>query len=197
MTRIIMGSVLAGLLLGYFVVPDSWMEWTEPVLVVVLCILLFFVGITLGMDGTVIENFKKVSWRIMIFPIASIAGTLAAAALVSFFLPITLRESMAVGAGFGWYTLAPVVLSDYSAQISAVSFVHNVLRELVGIILIPTVAARIGHIECTSLPGAGAMDVCLPIVERATSPNIAVYSFVTGVTMTIMVPVLVPLFVGL
>ena len=40
------------------------------------------------------------------------------------------------------------------------------------------------------------MDVCLPIVERATSSNTAVYSFVSGVVLSTAVPILVPLIIG-
>ena len=117
--------------------------------------------------------------------------------LVSLFLPRPARESMAVSAGFGWYTLAPVILSEYNAQVSAISFMYNVMREMLGIVLIPLVAKYIGYVECTSLPGAAAMDVCLPIVEKATAPNITIYSFVSGLILSISVPILVPLLVGL
>lgn len=38
--------------------------------------MLVFVGLDLGLDGTVIENFRKVGFRILAFPIAVIVGTL-------------------------------------------------------------------------------------------------------------------------
>ena len=44
------------------------------------------------------------------------------------------------------------------------------------ILLIPFVAKKIGYIETTGMPGAAAMDVCLPIVEKSTRSDIAVYS---------------------
>lgn len=106
-------------------------------------------------------------------------------------------EAMAVGSGFGWYTLAPLLLDPYSAEISAMSFMYNVFREMFGIILIPVVAKRIGYIECVSLPGAAAMDVCLPIVEKSAGADMVVYSFVTGTVLSASVPILVPLFIGM
>ena len=144
-----------------------------------------------------VSSFKKVGPRVLVFPLAIVMGTLLAAFIVSFFLPITARESMAVSAGFGWYTFAPIILAEYSAEISALSFMHNVMRELLGIVLIPVVAKYVGFVECTSLPGGGAMDVCLPIVEKATAPNITIYSFITGVVLSISVPIMVPLMIGL
>ncbi|MEG0157642.1 MAG: lysine exporter LysO family protein, partial [Anaerovoracaceae bacterium] len=134
MTKKIILAVICGVLAGYFLLPSTYTEqylWlSEKLLIVGLCFLLFFVGIDLGMDGSVVSNFKKVGWRIIIFPIAIVVGTLAATAVASLLLPISVREGMAVGAGFGWYSLAPVMLSKYSAELSAISFMHNVMREL-------------------------------------------------------------------
>ena len=79
---------------------------------------------------------------------------------------------------------------------SAVSFLHNVMRELLSIVFIPLIAKKIGYIETTGMPGAAAMDVCLPIVEKSTRSDIAVYSFVSGVVLSILVPVFVPLIIG-
>jgi len=70
------------------------------------------------------------------------------------------------------------------------------MRELFSILLIPLVARRIGYIETTGMPGAAAMDVCLPIVEKSTRSDIAVYSFVSGVIMSTLVPIMVPLIIG-
>ena len=110
---------------------------------------------------------------------------------------LSLKEALAVGAGFGWYTLAPGIIMEAGyITASAISFLHNVMRELFSILFIPLVAQKIGYIETTGMPGAAAMDVCLPIVEKATRSDIAVYSFVSGVILSILVPVLVPVIIG-
>lgn len=198
MTKIIIASVTFGMFSGYFFIPDYFItEISGNLLIVGLSVLLFFVGLDLGREGTVVENFKKVGIRILAFPIASIIGCLLFAAIGSLVLPMTAKESVAVASGFGWYTLAPVILSDYSAELSAISFLHNVMREMIGIIIIPIVAKRVGYIEACSLPGAAAMDVCLPVLEKATNSDTAVYAFVMGVVLSIAVPILVPIFIGL
>ena len=76
------------------------------------------------------------------------------------------------------------------------AFLHNVMRELFSILFIPLVAKKIGYIETTGMPGAAAMDVCLPIVEKSTRSDIAVYSFVSGVILSTAVPIMVPLIIG-
>lgn len=204
MTLLIIIAVTAGMLLGYFLIREVFagrMEEFEAAaglgIKLGLCLLLIFVGLDLGLDGTVIANFRRVGLRILAFPAAVILGTLIGALAVCPLLALSLRECLAVGCGFGWYTLAPgIIMEAGHLTASAVSFLHNVMRELFSIILIPLVAKKIGYIETTGMPGAAAMDVCLPIVAKSTRSDIAVYSFVSGVIMSILVPVLVPLMIG-
>lgn len=196
MTKLVLGSVAVGIGLGYAVLPDSFIESTEYIIVVGLSILLFLIGMDIGKAGTVVQNFKKAGLKIMVFPVANILGTFAGALVGSLFISATAMEALTVGAGFSWYSLAPLMIEPVSAEVAAMSFMHNVMRELAGIILIPVVAKKIGYIETTALPGAAAMDVCIPIVERTTSPDVAVYSFVMGVVLSVAVPTFVPIFLG-
>lgn len=207
MTFLIIGFVAAGILAGYFFLyrylgEKPWFDLEQAdrtvgmVIKIGLCILLFFIGLDLGTDGTAPDNFKKVGLRIFLMPAAVIAGTFAGGALISLALPLTFRECMMIGAGFGWYTLAPGIIMENGYLVAgAVSFMHNVMRELFSIILIPLVAQKIGFVETIGLAGSPDMDVCLPIVERATNGKTAVYSFVTGAVLSMLVPVLVPLIV--
>lgn len=203
-TIAILVSVVVGMVFGYFVIRrafDGNMDTFDSLaglgIKIGLCLLLIFVGMDLGLEGTVIDNFRKVGLRILVFPAAVIVGTLGGALLCSLFMDLSVKECLAVGAGFGWYTLAPgIIMEKGYVTASAVSFLHNVMRELFSIVLIPAVAKKVGYIETTGMPGAAAMDVCLPIVEKSTRSDIAVYSFVSGVILSILVPVLVPAIIG-
>ena len=205
MTILIVLAVAAGMLIGYFVIRSVFagnMESFETLaglgIKIGLCILLVFVGIDLGIEGTVVDNFKKVGLRIMVFPAAVVVATLVGASVSGMLLGLSLKEAAVEGAGFGWYSLAPGIIMEAGyLTASAISFLHNVMRELLSILFIPLVAQKVGYIETTGMPGAAAMDVCLPIVEKSTRSDIAVYSFVSGVTLSILVPVLVPLILGL
>ena len=204
MTLLILGAASAGMLIGYFVIRSAFQGNMESFdnmaglgIKIGLCLLLLFVGIDLGLDGTVIENFIKVGFRIIVFPIAVVIATLVGASVSGMLMGLSLKEAAAIGAGFGWYTLAPGIIMEAGyLTASAVAFLHNVMRELFSILLIPMVAQKIGYIETTGMPGAAAMDVCLPIVEKSTRSDIAVYSFVSGVVLSILVPVLVPVIIG-
>lgn len=197
-------SVAVGMAIGYLVIRNVFagsMDQFDSIaglaIKIGLCLLLVFIGLDLGLDGTVVDNFKKVGLRILVFPVVVILGTLTGAAACSLFMDLSLKECLAIGSGFGWYTLAPgIIMENGYVTASAVAFLHNVMRELFSIILIPLVAKKIGYIETTGMPGAAAMDVCLPIVEKSTRSDIAVYSFVSGVILSTAVPILVPLIIG-
>ncbi|MCL1810389.1 MAG: lysine exporter LysO family protein, partial [Clostridiales bacterium] len=191
--KAILISVVCGMAAGYLVLPKapfyaSYSQVSGKLIMAFLFVLIFIIGIILGRDDRMIKNLKSVGFGILAFPAAAILGTFAFTAIASLFLPITAREAMACGCGFGWYSFAPVVLLDYSPTVSATAFLLNVIRELAGIALIPVLASKIGYIESTTLPGVAAMDVCLPIVEKATDSSIVVISFVMGAGMCITVP---------
>ncbi len=204
MTLIILISVIIGMLVGYFVIREVFadnMETFEYVaglgIKIGLCLLLVFVGLDLGIEGTVIENFKTVGLRIFAIPLAVIIGTLTASLVMSLFLDLSAKETLAIGAGFGWYTLAPGIIMEAGYMTaSATCFLHNVMRELFAILFIPLVAKKIGYVETVGMPGSAAMDVCLPIIEKSTRSDIAVYSFISGALLSILVPILVPIIIG-
>lgn len=189
--------VTLGILSGFLFLPDWFIAASGTIIVVGLSILLFFVGIDLGTEGTIVENFKTAGWRVILFPFVMIIGTYIGSVVAGFIVGLSAKDALCVASGFGWYTLAPAMLAEYSIEVSAISFMHNVMRELIGLLLLPIVAKRIGHIESTGLVGAGSMDVCLPIIVRTTSGNMAVYAFIIGVVLSTSVPIMVSFMMGL
>lgn len=203
MTWAIIIFVIAGLLIGYFVVRtqmdiETFNNISGIAMTVGLSIMLTVIGFDMGLAGTVVKHLKTIGFRVVAFPIAVLVGTTVVGLLLSIFLPFSVKELLAISYGFGWYTFAPVAISNAGYVIAgAVSFMHNVFRELGGIILIPILAKKIGYIEVTALPGVAAMDIGLPIVEKATRQDIIVYSFAVGLLQSLLVPLLVPLVIGL
>ena len=210
-TLIVVLAVVAGLLFGFFVILrftengvifkgdiENFSSLASAIIRVGLIALLIFVGMDLSKEGNVFAEIRAAGLRILIFPVAAIVGSLAGALVSGLILGMNLNEALAIGSGFGWYTLAPGIIIDAGfVQASAISFLHNVSRELVAIVLIPVVANKVGYIECCGMGGAAAMDVTLPVAEKATNASIAIYSFVLGVVLTILVPVLVPIMLAL
>lgn len=197
LTIIMVVFVGVGIAAGYLFLPEGFIAVTGTLLTITLCALLVLVGIDIGTEGTLATNFKSAGWRVVVFPFVSIGAMLLGCVIASLFLPFSLQDSLCIGSGLGWYSLAAAMLVDYSAKVSAICFMHCVIREVIGILLIPVCAKRLGYIECYCLPGASSMDVCLPLVEKATDSTIAVYSFVNGVILSASVAVLVSIFMSI
>ena len=193
LTKWIVGAVALGMLAGYFLVPDAVVAYCGQVIDLVL----FLVGMDMGRQGTVVSDIKAAGFQVLLIPVAVAAGSLAAAALAGLALEIGPKDAMAVAAGFGWYSLAPSLLAPYSLPVSAVCFLANVMREVFAILAIPLVARRIGFVESVALPGAAAMDTVLPVVIGATHERITIYSFTSGVILSLAVPLLVSAIVAL
>ena len=198
--------VAAGVVIGKFVVADrmpnildSFSGFIGTALTVFLCILIAIIGFDMGLSGTVVENIKKDGGRVLVFPVAIIAGTFIFGGAATLIFGFSVKEGMAICAGFGWYSYAPAVISAAGAQYavaSAVSFMHNVIRETMGIIFIPILSKKIGYLESIGIPGIGTMDVCMPIVERSCREDTVVYGFVSGFIICIFTSVFVPLIMG-
>ena len=203
MTKVILIFVTLGLLCGYFVIRKyvadiaGFNDKVGIAMTIGLCMILGIIGFDMGLSGTVLLHMKKVGLRVFVVLAGIIAGTAAAAVVISFFLDLTVRECLAIGFGFGWYTFAPVSIAGAGhVMASAVSFLHNVLRETCGIVLIPLLAKKIGYIEVCSLPGVCAADIAMPAIVKSTREDLVVYSFTIGVVESLLIPMLVAVSIG-
>lgn len=166
---------------------------------VLLYVMVGFVGFDLGLSGEVVKSLRTIGFRAFLFPIAAIVGTLICGTAAGCIAGFSVRESMAICAGFGWYTYAPAVIASAGARYavaSAVSFLYNMLRETASGVLIPVFAQRFGYLEVTAMPGIAAMDSCMPIIENSCRSDTVVYAFLTGFMMNIVTSVGVPLIIG-
>lgn len=205
-TIILLSLVAAGMLIGAFLLAPrgadflTWFDGASNLaLIIVLCVLMFLVGMDMGHSGMIVTSLKTAGFRVFVFPVASMIGTMVLGIAICLAFGFTARESAAIPIGFGWYSYAPVVIASAGSQYmvaSAVSFMHNVIREVAGIILIPVAAKKFGYLEATSIPGIAAMDVCVPIVARSCRPDTVIYSFSIGLIMCIVTSVGVPLAMG-
>ena len=165
-----------------------------------LFVMIALVGFDLGLSGKLAAYLQSVGGLAVAFSLAAILGTLAAGGLAGLLLGFSLREGLAISAGFGWYTYAPAVIAGAGPQYAvagAVSFLHNVIRETSAIVLIPLFARRVGYLEAVSMPGIAAMDICLPIIERACRQDTVVYAFLMGFLMNLVTSIGVPLIMQL
>jgi uncharacterized membrane protein YbjE (DUF340 family) len=197
MTIKILLVLISGVATGMFLLEPEFMANTDILLDVGLCLLLFFVGIDIGNNKKAFVHLKKTGIKLLLIPISAAVGSIIGGMIISIFFGMNIFEGGAIGAGFGWYSLSAILIAPYSAEISTIAFLTNVFREILAIIFIPIVAKHIGFYETIALGGATSMDTTLPIITRNTNSETAVVSFVSGLLMSIFVPILVPLFIAL
>ncbi|MGE5560564.1 MAG: lysine exporter LysO family protein [Chloroflexota bacterium] len=194
LTLVVLASVAVGITAGRFLIPASWRPGLDTLSTGALCVLLLGIGLDLGHNQTVWARLRAGGLRLALVPVCVALGSLAGAALAAPLTGLRLGNALAVGAGFGWYSLSGVILARIAGpEMGALAFLTNVTRELLAVILIAPIARRLGHITAVAPGGATAMDTTLPIVARATGAETAIVSFVSGAVLSSLVPLLVPL----
>ena len=193
-----LGSLLLGILCGYFLFPPEAVPVMDRLMSYALMLLLLSVGIEVGTNKTVFRKIREYNVRILVIPFGVAVGSIAGGLLLGFFLGMPVNESAAVSSGFGFYSVSAVILRGLGgAQLGTVAFMTNVLRELMAFLMIPFVARHFGRYAAVAPSGATAMDTTLPVIARATDDETALIAVISGVVLTALVPVLVPLLYNL
>ena len=162
----------------------------------VLYALMFCVGITLGSDTALAGRVRRLDPRLALLPVMTAVGTLAGAALSTLLLPpLTAGDTMAVGAGFGYYSLSSIFIADFrGAELGTVALLCNVMRELFTLLAAPLVARWFGPLAAVSIGGATTFDTTLPIITQSAGKPYAVVSIFHGCVLDFSVPFLVTCF---
>ena len=162
--------------------------------------LMFCVGVTLGNDRTLAGRVRRLDRRLALLPVATAVGTPGGAALAAPFFGAdsavtSAADSLAVGAGFGYYSLSSIFIADLrGAELATVALLCNILRELFTLLAAPLVAQWFGPLAAVSIGGATTFDTTLPIITRAAGRPYAVVSIFHGCVMDFSVPFLVTFF---
>ncbi|KAA0259329.1 lysine exporter LysO family protein [Deferribacter autotrophicus] len=187
-------SVIAGILTAQFgLLPDFFVMHSDRITDYALYLLLFLIGYGIGRDKESLIKLFTADRYAFLVPIGTIIGTLFGGYVASFFLNLTIRDSLAISAGFGWYSLSAVIIAKLkSADLGSIAFLSNVARELISIILVPFLARYAGPYVSIAPGGATTMDTTLPIIEKYAGESAAVVAFINGFILSALVPVLVP-----
>ena len=198
MTYIIIISILAGMGCGYFVFPPEIINSMDKLAPISLIALIFLVGIDVGGNTKIFKDLKRVGLKALLIPFGGIIGSLLGGLLVGLLFNMAINESLAIGAGFGWYSISGAMLKEMGGDtLGAIAFLTNVFREILTVILIPILAKRLNGYTAIAPAGATSMDTTLPLIAKATNPQIVVISFINGVIMSSLVPVFVTFFYNL
>lgn len=192
---IIVGFFVLGIIVGLCdVIPDSFVN--SDVSYYALCCLMFCVGISIGCDTSVLKSFKEVNPRLMMRPIMTILGTLAGCAAVSILLGHRqLTDCLAIGSGFGYYSLSSIFITQYrGAELGTIALLTNISREILTLLCAPLLAKYFGRLAPISVGGATTMDTTLPIITRYSGESFIIVSIFHGFCVDFSVPFLVTFF---
>ena len=195
MSIVIFVTLLCGIGVGMFAGGAVDMAVTEELSSILLLLLLFSVGIDMGLNKQVFMQIKKLGFKILLIPTGVTIDSLLGGAVVAVFFPESLKECLAISSGMGWYSLSGILLTEAGNPTGGtISFLANVMREMLTFVSVPFIAKHIGYYCAIAPAGATAMDTTLAIISRNTNATIAVVAFVSGITLTMLVPILVPVF---
>lgn len=163
-----------------------------------LYLLMFLVGITIGADSGALTAVKSHGMRLFLVPLVTIAGTFLGNIPVAYFLDgYTLREVLAVGAGFGYYSLSSILIGElHSEALGVVALLANIMREILTLLLAPAMVVWFGKLAPVSAGGATSMDTTLPIITLSSGKEFAIIALFHGMVLTILVPLLVTFILG-
>ena len=161
----------------------------------VLFALLLCVGVGIGADKRSLQSLVRMHVRGLLLPGAVAAGSLLGAAAVAFGCGIVqVREGLAVGAGFGYYSLSSILITQlHGEELGVIALLSNVFREVITLALAPLMYRYIGALAPIACGGATTMDTTLPVLYRLIGPKLSLLAVINGVVLTLLVPVLVPL----
>jgi uncharacterized membrane protein YbjE (DUF340 family) len=188
---LVVGSgLVVGLLLSFDLSwVDSASEW-------ILFVLLFLIGIQLRNSGLTLRQIL-LNKHGMVIALVIIMTSWLGGIIAALLLEIPLVKGLAMASGFGWYSLSGILMGDaFGPVYGGASFMIELLRELVSLVLIPMV---IRTRPCTAIgyAGATAMDFTLPVIQTTGGVRCVPVAIVSGFILSLLVPVFMLFFVSL
>ena len=120
---------------------------------------------------------RKTKIKIILVPLCVIVGSLFGAAIISFFISeISVTEAMAIGAGFGYYSLSSIFITEISGEtLGVIALLSNISREIITLLATPFFVKHFGKLGGIASGGATSMDTCLPIISESTGKEWAIF----------------------
>ncbi|MBN1151542.1 lysine exporter LysO family protein [candidate division WOR-3 bacterium] len=161
--------------------------------------LIFLVGVDIGADKKTFKALKRMNFKVFTAPISVILGTLGGVAIVSPLIQgVSFKESLAVGAGFGYYSLSSVFITKISGEtLGIIALISNLTREIITLLFTPILIKFFGKLAPIASGGATSMDTTLPVITKFSGSEYAFISILNGFLLTALVPFFVTLILNL
>lgn len=193
---VLIGIAVVSLLLGVFYGLSGCSVGPLDLLVehsdFALYCLMFLVGISVGGSRGLLKKMKQYNIRVFVVPFGIVVGSIMGGLLCAYLLGMSLPMGGAIASGLGWYSLAGVVMTDIAgAQIGSISFLSNLMRELLSFMIIPWIARHLNYPTCLAPAAATSEDTTLPMLIKCTNSETVVLAVLNGVICSACVPVLI------
>lgn len=188
-------SLILGVICGRYITSEIVIQNFGSIADIALILLMFSVGIGVGMNKEVFSKLKTYHFKILIIPLGIIIGSTMGGIVCAMLMGMDLNVSVAIASGLGWYSLSGVLLTDLAgADIGNIAFLSNLFREILAFMLIPIIAKYCNHYTAIAPAGATSEDTTLPVLMKYTSEDVVVMAVVNGVICSAMVPILINTF---
>lgn len=161
----------------------------------VLYLLMFSVGISVGTNKGVFQRLREHHLKILLIPAGIIVGSIAGGFCSSLLLGESLRDSLMITSGLGWYSLSGILVTDLcGATTGTIAFLCNLLREIFSFLVIPFVAKYFNGYTAIAPAAATSEDTTLPMLMKYTSGEVVMMAVINGIVCSAAVPVLIKFF---
>ena len=155
---------------------------------IALYALLFVMGLAFAIDKEAVAKLKNSGLKLLVVPLLVILGSILGGLIAGLIFRLNLYGSMAVTAGYGWYTLTgPLLTQALGAEWGALGFAANFLRELLTIVTI-TLLVKLDKYAPIASGGATTMDTTLPVIVRYCGSDMLITAFSSGFVLSILAP---------
>ncbi|MDR1402108.1 MAG: lysine exporter LysO family protein [Tannerellaceae bacterium] len=173
----------------------------------VLYILMFQVGVSIGSDKKTRAVLAGIRPKLLLVPLATIAGTLSFSALAG--LVVTkwrIVDCLAIGSGFGYYSLSSILIAELreasygteaATELGAIALMANMMREMMALFGAPVFVKYFGRLAPVCAGGATTMDVTLGVITRYSGKDMAFVAIFHGMLVDMSVPFLASFFCSL
>ena len=162
----------------------------------VLCLLMGCVGFNIGQSAEIRQHIHQLDKRLMWLPFVTVIGTLSGIALTELLITRhSLYEWLAVGSGFGYYSLSGILVTEAKgAELGTLALMTNILREIITLIGAPLIYRWFGPLAPITAGGCTTEDTTLPVISRVCGAEFVPVSIFHGLTIDFAVPFLVSFF---
>lgn len=195
MVYIALIALILGIISGQFIFSAQYHGLLGTIADYLLYLLMFSVGISVGMNETIIQKIRNYNLSILLIPIGVTIGSVFGGFVCGLIFDMRTVDSLSIGAAMGWYSLSGVMLEALSsAQIGTIAFLSSLMREFIAFLMIPLLVKYLNTYCAIAAAGATSEDTTLPMLIKYSGEEFIIISVINGVLCSVAVPILINLF---